>query len=155
MPESSPPQVDVERIDMGWVVCKRTSWEHIDAELALVWELEQCSTWGQVRQLTLSDSLVELVGETDTAPDDWPVMWPADDTPFAIDLSDSEWYDRTLWLGRAGLDFVEAMSAYGLPEHALDDSFYIGGEVAFVLDERIDAVMQLLSEQGLDVRVHD
>ena len=150
--------VDAARIDMGWVVCHRDAWELIDTEMSLVWSLEQCSTWGEVRQLELSPDLLELVGETENAPDHWLGTWPADETPFAIDFSDSEWYDLNTWLGRAGLDFIESVGADILPQQMLVDDFSVadsmGGQMAYVYNERVDAVLAHFRQQGLDVRVH-
>lgn len=158
MPRERDVRVDFERIEMGWVVCEREAWERIDSELAMVWALEQCSTWGEVRRLELSDSLLEEIGESLEVPHDWPARWPIDDASFSISFSNSEWYNRTLWLGRAGLDFVESAGEELLHEQMLVDAFHIadsiGGQMAYVYDERVDVVVSHLKDRGLDVRVH-
>lgn len=137
--------VVVEAIDPGWAVAEESSWEQIDSTLDMVLRLESCTTWEEVRALgDLEWDLHELVEEQNGIEGEWP----ADDAAFCFDLSDSEWYERNLWLARATADFL----ASELDEEEL--STYVDGseEAMFVDDAHIETVIQILRAHGHEVR---
>lgn len=150
-------RIDAEMIDMGWAVCDRDAWEWINARLSTAAALERCATWGDVRTLDLPDDLVELVGESASAPEKWPDRWPDEAESFHFRLLGREGFDRTELLGGACLDFVLAHSDGPLSQF-FDRHFVcidqVGRQVAFLSNDELTAVIEFANAHSWDLRIH-
>lgn len=145
--EASSPELVITSVDRGWALLDRAAWETINASLEMISALEQCSTWGEYRELRSDTTDEILLQYTNLDPDEDE----EGEESFEVDLSDVEGLDRNAMLEAATRNFIDS----------LPDASFLNGKVddaetwSWIEYEHRNAVVRLLRKRGYSVKVED